>query len=204
MTETSPPKVFRKPSFLSSEDSAALIVKANHASTYPTAVAAQGTRLVKGDIRRTSKVEMPDHLLKPVIRKLQDLIPTLQMYFGTVLRKPQPLQFLRYQPGDFYRIHKDNGNLRIQEVGEAVPPYIAARKLTAVVFLNAEDGFGGRNSFSGGELVLHSKTSLQDPVDLRLPITMGPGLLVVFPSSTLHEVIPVHSGVRYSLVSWFE
>ena len=204
MPEASLPKVFCQPNFLSLEDCAELIVKAKQASTHPTTVAAQGTQQVKGDIRRTSKVEMPDHLVKPIKGKLQNLIPILQEYFGTVITRSQPIQVLQYQPGDFYRIHKDNGNLRITEVGEAIPPYIADRKLTIVLFLNGEVDSGGKESFSGGELVLHSKTSLNDLLDLVLPISVNPGLLVAFPSSTLHEVLPVHSGIRYSIVSWFE
>jgi predicted 2-oxoglutarate/Fe(II)-dependent dioxygenase YbiX len=63
-------------------------------------------------------------------------MPTLQEYFGAAITRSQPIQVLRYQPGDFYRVHKDNGNLRIKEVGEAVPPSIANRKLTIVIFLS--------------------------------------------------------------------
>ncbi len=181
-----------------------MIVKAKHASIHPTRVAAQGTQQVKGDIRRTSKVEMPDHLLEPIKRKLQNLMPILQEYFGTVITRSQPLQVLQYQSGDFYRVHKDNGNLRLKEVGEAIPPYIADRQLTVVLFLNGEGDSGGKESFSGGEHVLPSKTSLNDLLDLVLPISVNLGLLVAFSSSTLHEVLPVHSGIRYSIVSWFK
>lgn len=204
MLEASLPKVFCQPHFLSLEHCAELIVKAKQASTQPTTVAAQGTPQVKGDIRRTSKVEMPDQLVEPIERKFQNLMPTLQEYFGTAVTRSQPIQVLRYQPGDFYRLHKDNGNLRIKEVGEGVPPSIANRKITAVVFLNGQVDSGDKESFAGGELVLHSKTSLNDSVDSLLPISVTPGLLVAFPSSTLHEVMPVHSGIRYSIVSWFE
>ena len=204
MPEASLPKVFYQPRFFSLEHCAELIVKAEHASTHSTTVAAHGSQQVKEDIRRTSKVEMPNHLVEPIKRKLQKLMPTLQVYFGTVITRSQPIEVLRYQPGDFYRVHKDNGNLRINEVGEAVSPVIANRQLTVVVFLNGQVDSGNKESFSGGELVLHSKTSLTDSVDSLLPISVKAGLLVVFPSSTLHEVMPVRSGIRYSIVSWFE
>ncbi|MGD9851486.1 MAG: 2OG-Fe(II) oxygenase [Nitrospirales bacterium] len=180
-----------------------MIVKAKHASTHPTTVAAQGTQEVKGDIRRASKVEMADQRIEPIERKLRTLMPTLQEYFGIIIARPQPIQVLQYHPGDFYRVHEDNGNLRINEVGKTVPPSIADRQLT-VVFLNGEADSRDTESFSGGDLVLHSKASLNNLVDLLLPISAKPGLLVAFSSSTLHEVIPVHSGIRYSIVSWFE
>jgi len=204
MPEASLPKVFSQPHFLAFEHCAELIIKAQHALTHPTTVVAQGTGQVKGDIRRTSKVEMPDQLVGPIERKLQKLMPTIQEYFGTVITRSQSIEVLRYQPGDFYRVHKDNGNLRTKEVGAAVPPSIANRKLTVVVFLNGHADSGDKEYFSGGELVLHSKTSLTDSVDSLLPIPVKAGLLVAFPSSTLHEVMPVHSGIRYSIVSWLE
>lgn len=204
MLEASLPKVFYQPHFLSLEHCAELIDQAKYATTHSTSISAQGTTKVMENIRRTSKVEMPDHLVEPIERKLQNLMPTLQDYFGTEINEFQPIQVLRYQPGAFYRVHKDNGNLRIKEVGEAVPPAIANRKLTVVLFLNGQDDSGVQESFAGGELVLHSKTSLDDSVDSLLPISVTPGSLVAFPSSTLHEVMPVHSGIRYSIVSWFE
>lgn len=203
MPECTLPKFFSQPHFLSLEHCAKLIVKAKQASTQPTTGAAQGIKQVKGDIRRTSKVEMPDQLVEPIERKLQNLMPTLQEYFGTPITRSQPIQVLRYQPGDFYRVHKDNGNLRIKEVGEAVSPSIANRKLTIVIFLSGQVDSGDKEFFSGGDLVLHSIADLNDSVDSLLPISVRPGLLVAFSSSALHEVTPVRSGIRYSIVSWF-
>jgi len=204
MPEASLPKVFSDPHFLSLEDCAELIVQAKHVATQVTTVSAQGKSKVKDNIRRTSKIEMPNLWLEPIERKFQQLMPTLQDYFGAEINRSQPIQMLRYQPGDFYLVHKDNGNLRTKEVGESVPPYIANRKLTAVLFLNGQDDSRDHESFAGGELILHSKTSLHDQINSLIPISAMPGSLVAFPSSTLHEVIPVQSGIRYSIVSWFE
>jgi PKHD-type hydroxylase len=63
------------------------------------------------------------------------------------------------------------------------------RKLSIVVQLSDP------TEYEGGELRLH--TSHQPT-----PIPKQEGMLVMFPSYTLHEVTPVTKGERYSLVGW--
>ena len=65
----------------------------------------------------------------------------------------------------------------------------AVRKLSISVQLSDED------SYEGGELILYTGGDN----------TISPkeeGSLLIFPSFTLHEVKPVTSGTRYSLVTW--
>ncbi len=204
MTQISLPKVFERESFVSPKHCEELVEKIHDAPRDLTTISAHGSLMVKGDIRRTSKVQVPDHLIEDLFHRFQGLIPSLQDYFGVSLLKAQLPQVLRYQPGDFYKVHKDNASLRVDIVGKEVPPSIAGRKITAVLFLNEQVDKPHGESFEGGELVLHSKTSLTDVEDSCLPILSQQGKLVAFPSSTLHEVIPVVSGIRYSVVSWFE
>lgn len=51
------------------------------------------------------------------------------------------------------------------------------------------------NDYEGGELLLHLS---HNPT----VISKQKGMMVFFPSHTLHEVTPVTKGERYSLVAW--
>jgi len=63
------------------------------------------------------------------------------------------------------------------------------RKLSAVVQLTNPD------NYEGGDLLLH----LGDDPD---PAPRAQGSVTIFPSYVLHEVTPVTSGTRHSLVAW--
>jgi PKHD-type hydroxylase len=67
------------------------------------------------------------------------------------------------------------------------------RKLSAVLQLSDE------NSYSGGKLELTDTGTVPPPNDI-----IKQGTLIYFPSFTYHRVTPVTSGIRYSLVAWFE
>ncbi len=54
-----------------------------------------------------------------------------------------------------------------------------------------------RESYEGGELVIHSSGGTQE-------IAGEPGQLVLYPSSSIHEVRPVTSGERHVCVGWIE
>jgi PKHD-type hydroxylase len=52
-------------------------------------------------------------------------------------------------------------------------------------------------SYEGGELVLDSQRRPQ-------PVKLAAGSVVVYPTSVLHAVAPVRSGVRHAAVGWIE
>lgn len=86
-------------------------------------------------------------------------------------------QFTIYDKEYFYEFHQDSS---IHEQG--------MRKLSLVVFLsNPDDYTGGKFEFKhSGELATNKQ-----------------GSILVFPSFLEHRVTPVLSGIRYSLVNWF-
>lgn len=63
------------------------------------------------------------------------------------------------------------------------------RKLSLIIQLSDP------NEYEGGELKLYTS---HDPITIK----KEKGLVVTFPSYTLHEVTPVTKGERYSLVAW--
>ena len=91
----------------------------------------------------------------------------------------EDLQYTRYN-GDksFYGWHIDSGT-----VGESPP-----RKLSITLQLSDE------NEYEGGDFQIHA-TKLNT-------LSKKKGLIVVFPSYSLHQVTPVTKGIRRSLVAW--
>jgi len=87
-------------------------------------------------------------------------------------------QFTIYHPGDHFEWHMDLGDKNVQ-----------LRKLAAVAQLN------GPEDYQGGSLQLHVQKSFRD-------VPKETGSVIVFPAYTMHRVIPVTEGVRYSLVQW--
>jgi PKHD-type hydroxylase len=84
-------------------------------------------------------------------------------------------QFTRYEAGEYYGPHFDIG-----------PGRLAERKISVTVQLSSPD------EYTGGELIVYPE----------FVAAKDQGSMTVFPSFMCHNVNPVQSGVRYSLVSW--
>ena len=93
--------------------------------------------------------------------------------------------------GDFFRAHSD--------VLDDTQRISWRRTLTAVIFLNSPDHT--QMPYTGGELVLYAFSESGRPKGF--PMQIQTGQLVVFPAGLLHEVLPVKSGVRQTVISWF-
>lgn len=88
------------------------------------------------------------------------------------------LQLTFYEKNNFYAKHLDiDFNA------------LTTRKLTYVIQLQDE------KKYVGGDLLLYTS-------DYPIQMPKKKGTLIVFPSFILHEVLPVLSGIRYSLVGW--
>jgi PKHD-type hydroxylase len=84
-------------------------------------------------------------------------------------------QFTRYEVGEYYGPHFDIG-----------PGRLAERKLSMTVQLSDPA------DYTGGELLIYPE----------FVAGKEQGSMTVFPSFMCHNVLPVKSGVRFSLVSW--
>lgn len=89
-----------------------------------------------------------------------------------------PYQFTEYKVGDYYDWHTDSDN------GEYKHRYCSI-----VIQLNDE--------YDEGYLQL-----IDDSGDNLIQLDKGIGTMYIFFSNIRHRVIPVKSGVRYSLVNW--
>jgi predicted 2-oxoglutarate/Fe(II)-dependent dioxygenase YbiX len=59
------------------------------------------------------------------------------------------------------------------------------------------------NCYSGGALNLYDKNNMPPDGPAPFPFFGETGVLVAFRADTMHEVAPVASGERFTIISWF-
>jgi len=152
--------------------------------------------VLRGDVTvdRTARVarsiEVDCDTIADVEQQLEARRDAIADFFALTLGEREGVGFLRYEPGGFYKPHRDRGVLPSW-------PGAARRRISVVVFLNsAREAVPGAD-FSGGAL------RLAGPRSQPLEILPRQGWLIAFPATVLHEVALVHSGTRDVLVDWF-
>jgi len=99
-------------------------------------------------------------------------------------RRIAPPRLARYEPGMKYGAHADAAFM-------STPGGALRSDLSCTVFLNDP------RSYEGGELVLHLGAR-------ALPLKAEAGNAILYPSTTLHEVAAVRSGVRLVSLTFIE
>ena len=150
--------------------------------------------VIHEEIRKTTSW----HPSEETVTKLQSLLfaqkSALEAHFGFSLTDCERPQFLRYQPGDYFVRHQD-GNTQQLEFD-----HLRIRRISLIAFLNDYAPEPKENCYSGGELTFYDQ---RDGDDDRFPLLGETGLLVAFRADTYHEVVPVTSGDRFTVISWF-
>lgn len=124
-------------------------------------------------------VELGRHIL----RKLA----THPLFVSAALpRRIYPPKFNRYADGGTYGAHVDSAVMHLPGSGEAM-----RSDLSATLFLCEPD------EYEGGELEIEGAFGVQ-------PVKLAAGDLVLYPSSSLHQVTPVESGERIASFFWIE
>jgi PKHD-type hydroxylase len=117
-----------------------------------------------------------------IYQKLTNLVlENNEKFFNFDLTMIENLQFTYYNSNEqgCYKAHVDPNVWQLPH----------NRKLSLVMQLSDP------SEYEGGDLLLHTA---HNPI----VINKQKGMLVMFPSYTLHEVTPVTKGERYSLVAW--
>jgi PKHD-type hydroxylase len=119
-----------------------------------------------------------------LFKKLTDAINYINSNFWNYyLTKIECLQFTQYSSnGDYYNKHCDIHYYEVTDI---------CRKLSFSIQLSDP------STYTGGDLLLHF-----GPNPIVAP--RDHGTITFFPSTMLHEVLPVTSGIRYSLVGWVQ
>lgn len=130
-----------------------------------------------------------------ITAKLVEARRAIAAHFAIELTKHEEPQFLRYEVGDFFVAHQDgNTGLMLSEREQF-------RKASIVIFLNRQSDVPAADCYGGGSLVFTEWRAGRNRGQYSL--AAEPGTLVAFPAETTHEVAPVKSGQRYSIVSWY-
>ena len=146
------------------------------------------------DVRKTTSL----HPSEETIVRVQSLLfaqkSALEAHFGRSLNDCERPQFLRYKTGDFFVRHQDGNTEQLDF------DHLRIRRISLIAFLNDYAAEPKENCYSGGELAFYEK---KDPAGGSFPLLGQTGLLVAFRADTYHEVLPVTSGARFTIISWF-
>jgi SM-20-related protein len=147
--------------------------------------------------RRTGIADASAATAALVERRLLAIGPALETHFRVELTTCQGPQFYIYEEGDFFIPHRD------RDVDPQAPTHIQARQISISILLNAGAGGADRQPYRGGALVFYGTRANRGGATFGIPLEGQEGMLVAFRSDWLHEVRPVTSGRRYSIVTWF-
>jgi PKHD-type hydroxylase len=153
---------------------------------------AQNLKFVDGrqsNPHNTAKVNLQVDMTQPdAVKACQIAAAAIQRNeevrnFAFPRRMATPLLSL-YQPGMTYGVHADAPYLQL-------PTGPLRSDVSGTLFLEDPE------SYKGGELTVHLGTE-------TLKIKGEPGAMIVYPSTTLHEVAPVTEGRRLALFTFIE
>ena len=142
------------------------------------------------DVRRAVSIDVDETVLAMVEAALDSTRARVAAFYGLHLHSREGASVLRYETGGFYRRHVDRADTPSW-------PQTARRQITVVLFLESAREAEPSGGFGGGVLRLFPEDG--DPID----IIPARGTLVAFPASMPHEVTPVTSGQRDTIVDWF-
>jgi len=155
-----------------------------------TAVAATvygGRNDVESNVRRTKRLAPPDELRALIVQRFHSVKAQIDEHFGVSTDVVEEPQFLHYEEGDFFVAHQDGNTPVIRD-------QTLARRISLVVFLSDP------SSYEGGALTLHG---WYPDWEKRHVIAAEAGTLIAFRAETTHEVTPLTSGERFTIVSWY-
>lgn len=104
-------------------------------------------------------------------------------------------QFLRYAVGGFFVAHQDGNTPLLQLERDRV------RRISVIIPLSHQAAEPRPGTYCGGSLIFSGR--LVDPDSQEIRESANAGTLVAFRSETTHEITPVTSGERLSIVSWY-
>src|SRR5262245_25803366 len=148
--------------------------------------------------RRTGVANVSESTTRIVEEGLRATKPALAEHFQVQLTGWQKPQFYMYEPGDFFLPHRDR-----DAEDPAAPDWIKARQVSVSIFLNDAAGGPDAEPHRGGSLVFYGRRGDGKGAAFSVPLESEEGMFVAFRSDWIHEVKPITSGRRYSIVTWY-
>jgi SM-20-related protein len=174
------PPVLTLPGVLSAADLARVLDGLARAAAAPSTV--NGGH--QSPARRSSRFSLEPAVDALLRSRLEAVRPRLEAHFAQSLGGLEPLQVLRYGPGDYFVAHQDGATPLIWDD--------TRHRRVSVSLLLSDPA-----DWAGGELVFHG------PKGERWAATAPAGDAVAFRSETTHEVTPLQAGERLSAAAWF-
>ena len=197
-TSSAPFNLFLLPGFLDPQVCADIKREAASSPTTPAPVYIEGsTDLVHENVRRTTSLHPSDETMSHIHDRLCQQTTTLEDHFGVKLVDCERPQFLRYRKGDFFVRHQDGNSEQLEF------DHLRIRRISIVVFLNDASAEPEADRFCGGSLNFYDNHDVQRPESSVFSLHGETGLLVAFAAETTHEVTPVTSGERFTIITWF-
>ena len=183
--------LFLKQNFLDPQACANLLVELNSSPTTQAPVYIEGTEgTIHENIRKTTSLHPSDETILQLWNRVFQQKRLLENHFGESMTDCERPQFLRYEVGDFFVRHQD-GNTKQLDFD-----HLRVRRIAIVVFLNSFSAEPRGGCFSGGGLRFYDGPITYD-------LLGETGLFVAFRTETFHEVSPVSSGERFTMITWF-
>jgi predicted 2-oxoglutarate/Fe(II)-dependent dioxygenase YbiX len=136
---------------------------------------------VVSSARRSARLTVPVDIDALLRERLLAARPRLETLFGQPLGELEPLQVLRYGPGDYFVAHQDGNTPLIHDDTRH-------RRVSLSLLLSDP------RAWTGGQLLFH-------PGDQAAEVAAGGA--VAFRAETTHEVTMLESGERFSVAAWF-
>jgi predicted 2-oxoglutarate/Fe(II)-dependent dioxygenase YbiX len=146
-------------------------------------------------MRKATQVRPSPETVEFVSRRLFECKTEIGEHFKSDLSDCEEPQFLRYTVGGFFVAHQDgNTPLMLLERDRV-------RRVSVIIPLNHQSAGPEPGKYCGGSLVFSGR--MVDPDRKEIQESADAGTLVAFRSETTHEITPVTSGERLSIVSWY-
>jgi predicted 2-oxoglutarate/Fe(II)-dependent dioxygenase YbiX len=186
--------LFVRREFLAPDECATLKDQLRSSQQRQTGAVLDGSRLVVDEMtRRATEVGAPRDASAAIAARLDTLRPELAAYFGKGLTSVREPRFLAYGPADHFIFHRDRDDSPDE------PQEVSARRVSVVVFVN--DWI----DYRGGALQFYAQDLSPDSGLPEGKVSLDPeaGTLVAFDPHARHQVQPVRSGTRFTMVTWF-
>lgn len=137
------------------------------------------------DLKHNLQADPSDAAYAESVRLVSEAFTRSREFCDFVLpRRFAPPLLARYEPGMKYGAHADAAFV-------GTPEGPLRSDVSCTVFLTDP------RAYEGGELVIHLGVR-------ALPLKLAPGNAILYPSTTLHEVVPVRSGRRLVSLTFIE
>lgn len=192
--------LFVRPGFLSAESCRLIRNEVASAARIPAMIRPVGEAggVLDQTTRRTGVANVSAPIFTLVEDRLRATKPALEEHFRVQLAGWQRPQFYVYEEGDFFGAHRDR-----DATDPVAPDWVKVRQVSVSIFLNDERGGLDAHPYRGGALVFHGYRGDRSGEGFGIPLDGEEGMLIAFRSDWIHEVRPVTSGRRYSIVTWF-